>query len=1233
MDAAQTLRKFSLLFALAGAALMPHAAQAQASLLVNGVAPGSATINGNNAVCVNVTSSDGTTSITFNVTGAPAWLQAPGSNYTGTYTTPAQLCFDVANDNYSPNPATLTLTATAPVGATGTTISVTENPNGTGTGTNTYLSVTPTSMSFTTAGGVQQSQNLYVTNATANPVSYQLTQLPSWLTVTGGLSGGTIPSGQQFTIQLTANASNLAQNTYTSSIAITNPGPSLVIPVYYNVLTSYGSGNGTGGGTLTFSPSPASLSYNTGGSIPTANVSVLGSSASTFNASVQTNPSNFLLIGQGGSGCGQSAIYSAPVSTGLVVCTSNALYSLPTGLYTGTVLVTDAYNATGTLTVNLSVNGGTTSSNGLSVSSNSISLNAAYGSTTSVQQSLNVTSTTSGTLSVGYTGTGITASLASNTIVANQPVILTIYGNPTSLPANTYNGTVTVTENNVGSVATNVSFVVGSGSGGGTTSSTIVAPSTLTFDYETGVGMILSSQQVTLSASGTYTAAVTYTAGQTTGWLSVAPTSGTGPSYPSISASPAGLTAGTYTGQVTFTTGSGTGVVNVTLNVTTTTVLYSYPTTLNFYIDQNSPLTYFTVNTSDGSPLGTLTAAVSGNNGWLSVAAAGNSVEVQTNTSSLANGIYTAYISVASTTVYSTPLIVPVVLTVTGSTVTTGNLTLSTSALNLSAQPYGSSVSTTITVTPPSGTSFSAGASVISGGSNWLSISPSGGSFTAAETFTVTASPAGLAANTYNGTLTFSSSNGTQQSVPVTFVVSTTANGGAITVSPTSMSFSYTVGGSNPASQGLSITNAVSGTSPITFTVSTTTQNNGSWLSTSAGSTTGGTPETINVTVNPTGLQPATYNGSVVVTPSGGTPVTVPVTLVVQGLPTVSASPTALTLAYTAGGTAPTGTIQVTGTAASLNFTATAASTGNWLTVTPTSGNTGAGGTTLQVGVNTAGLTANTYIGTVTVAGTNGSTGSSTVTVTLNVTAPLPTISAVVNAASFASGAVAPGEIVTLGGAAMGPSTPAYLQTDTAGANVLTTLGGVQVLFSGIPAPLIYVSATQINCVVPYGIAGVLSPYVQVKYLGQGSNAYPLNPATTMPGIFTQNGQGSGPGAIVNQSGSINSPSNPAPKGSTVVIYMTGEGQTSPAGVTGKVTCAPNTACVVSQIPVPLLPVSVLINGAPASYSFAGEAPGFVSGVLQINVQVPANAPTGNLPLVVSIGPNSSQQNVTVSVQ
>jgi uncharacterized protein (TIGR03437 family) len=162
-------------------------------------------------------------------------------------------------------------------------------------------------------------------------------------------------------------------------------------------------------------------------------------------------------------------------------------------------------------------------------------------------------------------------------------------------------------------------------------------------------------------------------------------------------------------------------------------------------------------------------------------------------------------------------------------------------------------------------------------------------------------------------------------------------------------------------------------------------------------------------------------------------------------------------------------------------------------------------------------------------------------------------------------------------------------------------------------------------------MASVANAPVSIEYLGGTSNADRLSLTAAAPGLFAQNASGSGPGAILNQDNSLNGPGHAAAKGSIVRIFMTGEGQTSPQGVTGRITTV--TVPPPQVAPEPLAAIHVLIDGQPALYTYAGEAPGMVAGVMQLNVQIPADAPSGALAIQVSIGGNMSQNGITVSVQ
>ena len=234
-------------------------------------------------------------------------------------------------------------------------------------------------------------------------------------------------------------------------------------------------------------------------------------------------------------------------------------------------------------------------------------------------------------------------------------------------------------------------------------------------------------------------------------------------------------------------------------------------------------------------------------------------------------------------------------------------------------------------------------------------------------------------------------------------------------------------------------------------------------------------------------------------------------------------------------------------------------------------------------------------------------------------------IAGVENAASYASDAVSPGELVTLFGMNLGPPTPASLQLDSSGL-VSTNLASTRVLFDGIPAPMIYAGANQVSAVVPYGLTNPTTQ-VQVEYQGATSSSFAMNVVAATPALFTANSSGAGQAAALNQDGSVNSSAHPAKAGSVIVLYATGGGATTPAEVDGAVIGT-------SNLPQPVLPVTVAINGQAAQVYYAGAAPGMVAGVLQINVQVPAGTQTGSaVPVTFTVGKHASPQSVSIAVQ
>ena len=181
-----------------------------------------------------------------------------------------------------------------------------------------------------------------------------------------------------------------------------------------------------------------------------------------------------------------------------------------------------------------------------------------------------------------------------------------------------------------------------------------------------------------------------------------------------------------------------------------------------------------------------------------------------------------------------------------------------------------------------------------------------------------------------------------------------------------------------------------------------------------------------------------------------------------------------------------------------------------------------------------------------------------------------------------------------------------------------TALAKTQVFFDDNPAPLLYASLGQLNAVVPFGVTGRDHTGVVITNSGQASLSLDLAVTDSAPALFTMDSTGQGHAAVLNQDGSLNGDLNPAGRGSTIVLYATGGGETSPAGIDGLLATVPLSTLV--------LPISARIDGKSADVLYAGGAPGFVAGVIQVNVRVPDDIAPGAVPILLQVGSALSQR-------
>ena len=235
---------------------------------------------------------------------------------------------------------------------------------------------------------------------------------------------------------------------------------------------------------------------------------------------------------------------------------------------------------------------------------------------------------------------------------------------------------------------------------------------------------------------------------------------------------------------------------------------------------------------------------------------------------------------------------------------------------------------------------------------------------------------------------------------------------------------------------------------------------------------------------------------------------------------------------------------------------------------------------------------------------------------------PLPgiTVGGMTNAASSLPGGMAPNEYITIWGEGLGPASGGYAGP------MATVAAGTTVYIGGIPAPILYASAKQINALVPFGVAGRGATTVQVEYNGVQGNVISVPVVDSSPGIFTQ-GYGPGQAWVLNQDSTFNSASNPAARNTYIAFWATGQGMVDVEMQDGVQVEGP-------PFPNPVLPVSVSIGGAKvpdANVAFKGLV---YTGEIQLNVLIPATAATGDaVSLVLTIGGATSRSGVTVAIK
>ncbi len=506
---------------------------------------------------------------------------------------------------------------------------------------------------------------------------------------------------------------------------------------------------------------------------------------------------------------------------------------------------------------------------------------------------------------------------------------------------------------------------------------------------------------------------------------------------------------------------------------------------------------------------------------------------------------------------------------------------------------------------------WSASVSAITGG-NWLTLSPSSGLLPGILEFesvnlSLTAASSDLSAGVYYAVITISApgdtlspaADNTPQAIEVALSVSAAGQAApAIGLSASALALEGVAGREHGAGENIQIANLGGGS--LTWTATPATAGGGDWLAVLPA--TGVDSGSVTIIARPARLARGLYNGRVTFTAPGAanSPREVSVSFLVRDpLPpslrlnadslsfvgvTDSPNPAAQRLEIANAGD---GTLSWRASAATFNG-------GDWLAVSPGSGS-GAGAIAVSAGAS--GLPPGIYAGRITVTADGALNSPAQIPVSLTVQRQRPAVTrqGIVNAASFGS-FLAAGAIVSVFGSYLGPREGVSFTLDPRTGRIPTTVAGVSITFDGVPAPLFFVSFGQVNLQIPYEVANRGSARMVVNGEGLDPAAVDIGLYRAAPGIFTIDRSRA---AALNQDSTPNSPENPAPAGSVIQLFLTGQGPVSPVVPTGALAPAE------PPFPAATSSVDVRIDAYDATVLYAGLAPGF-AGLMQLNVEIPS---------------------------